>query len=421
MEVDWLPRGEVQYRVRRGCSARPAATNCFAGQSDLIQYKDCQESCDTGTGIANGCNTGLDAIAARFAPAEGEPSVTECKTCSYFQKEDGKVEGNINCKENPDRVATQACPAYASTACYEASSFHKSYGTLGDNQVEDDYRGCSTFSLPVVDEENPTAANCAVADINGLAHQNCKRTCTDDGCNVHRLQNRHTCYQCEGTRNAQGKPIGVGDDRCFEHPSENSLVDCKEGEDFCVDDLIIDWLPRGDQVARIVRGCSKEPKDECIGSDLPMTAYKDCTMSCKGDKCNDNFEVAKKFRPNDIRTYTCQACEYQMLDDGTEVGNQFCQNPTGPDFEQNFNARYQLKSVVFCDKIIFSCPDYAQYGCFTGASTHLVDGEAKVEIYKGCSTFPLSGNGYKEYEYQDDNANSKLTLSDTFYSNLFSL
>ena len=96
-----------------------------------------------------------------------------------------------------------------------------------------------------------------------------------------------------------------------------------------------------------------------------------------------------------MRTYTCQACEYQMLDDGSEVGNVYCKEPTGPDFEQNFNV---------------SCPDYAQYGCFTAASSHLVDGEAKVEIYKGCSTFPLSGNGYKEYEYQDDNTNSKLTF-----------
>ena len=385
MEVDWLPRGEVQYRVRRGCSAKPAPTNCFEGNSNLIQYKDCQQSCDTGTGVQNGCNTGLDEISKRFAP-DGE-TVTECKTCSYFQKEDGTVQGNINCKENPDMVATQSCPLYASAACYEASSFHQSYAGSGTQQVEDDYRGCSTFELPVEDEENETAAICAVAEINGLAHQNCKRTCGEDSCNVHRLQNRHTCYQCTGTRNAQGAPVGVGDDRCFEHPSENSLTDCAQGEDYCIDELIIDWLPRGDQVARIVRGCSKVPKDTCSGSDLPMTAYKDCFLSCVGDKCNNNFNVAKKFLPNDRKTFECQACEYIQYDDGEESGNINCQEPTGPEHSNNYNV---------------TCPDYAQYGCFTAASVHISqqDQQSKAEIYKGCSTFPLSGNGIKEYEYQ---------------------
>ena len=186
MEVDWLPRGEVQYRVRRGCSANPAPKNCFAGQSDLIQYKDCQESCDTGTGAGNGCNTGLDAIAARFAPAEGQ-GITECKTCSLFQNEDGDFYGNLNCPKNPDRVTTQVCPIYASIACYEAFSTHESYDLFDDNQVDDVFRGCSPF-LRSVNETDPTKPSCVVNDINDIPHQNCKRTCTEDRCNIYSPQ-----------------------------------------------------------------------------------------------------------------------------------------------------------------------------------------------------------------------------------------
>lgn len=333
MEVDWLPRGEVEYRVRRGCSAREAPKNCFEGSTDLLQYKDCQESCNV-VEDGNGCNNGLLSVAQRFAPENG--GVSSCKACSYFQNQDGSVNGNLNCKENPDSVIEQDCPLYASTACYEASSFHKSYGGIGPGEVEDDYRGCSTFELPVEDETSETAANCVSVEVNGLAHQNCKRTCTGDNCNVHRLQNRHTCYQCTATRNAQGEKIGVGDDRCFENPSGNSLVDCEEGEDYCFDEMVIDWLPRGDQVTRIIRGCSKTPAGECQGNDLPMTAYKDCYHSCVGDRCNDNFEVAKKFRPNDRRTFECQACQYIEYDNGDLVGNQFCKDKTGPNEVNNF-------------------------------------------------------------------------------------
>ena len=183
MEIDWLPRGEVQYRVHRGCSAQEAPENCFAGQSTLIQYKDCHESCDTRFGVQNGCNTGLNAIAARFAPDEGK-RVTECRSCSLFQNEDGNFYGNLNCPKNTDRVANQICPIYASTACYEAFSNHESYDLFDDNQVEDVFRGCSSFLLSV-NEIDPTKQSCGIIDINDTPHQICKRTCTEDKCNIY--------------------------------------------------------------------------------------------------------------------------------------------------------------------------------------------------------------------------------------------
>ena len=30
--------------------------------------------------------------------------------------------------------------------------------------------------------------------------------------------------------------------------SPDMMQDCKEGEDYCVDEMLVDWLPKGDQV-----------------------------------------------------------------------------------------------------------------------------------------------------------------------------
>ena len=48
--------------------------------------------------------------------------------------------------------------------------------------------------------------------------------------------------------------------------SFGAVQDCTHGEQYCKDDLLIDWLPRGDQIYHIVRGCSRTPADdECTG------------------------------------------------------------------------------------------------------------------------------------------------------------
>jgi len=108
---------------------------------------------------------------------------------------------------------------------------------------QDDFRGCSPFAL----EGEYT---CQTAYSHNLAHRNCKNTCSDSNCNNGPLSRGHSCYSCSATRNSMGEPVGTGDDRCFDSVYENDdlVMDCPEGSDYCNDELLVDWTPKGDQV-----------------------------------------------------------------------------------------------------------------------------------------------------------------------------
>ena len=89
MQVDWFAKGELQYRITRGCSSFPAATNCYEGSSSLLQYRDCQSDCDPKV-EGNSCNNHLEDIARRMTE---ERNVRHCITCSFQQYQNGTVDG----------------------------------------------------------------------------------------------------------------------------------------------------------------------------------------------------------------------------------------------------------------------------------------------------------------------------------------
>ena len=72
--VDWIAKGEIQYRVKRGCSSIPptALTECETGSATLMQYKDCQVTCQ-----GDACNTGLDQVARKFGEDGHQPIDTD--------------------------------------------------------------------------------------------------------------------------------------------------------------------------------------------------------------------------------------------------------------------------------------------------------------------------------------------------------
>ena len=218
-------------------------------------------------------------------------------------------------------VDSKPCPIYASHACFEASSFHRSYGQGQDYTIEDDYRGCSPFVKQTDPEAEP---ECGVVELNGLTHTNCKKTCLTDNCNTDRLTNRQTCYACTATRDSQGYPIGVGDDHCFDNPAAETITDCSNGDEYCKDEMIIDWLPRGDQITRIVRGCSSYPAPgPCTEGESSSSKFKDCYHSCWNNACNNDMSVALKFNPSGSSSNlvnTCQTCIYAEQDDGEVKG-----------------------------------------------------------------------------------------------------
>ena len=85
MLADWLPKGEIQYQVKRGCShhAPNEITMCDEGSATYIQFKDCTVTCDP-TADGDGCNKGMEHVASRFA--EKENPVDHCHQCYWKQE-----------------------------------------------------------------------------------------------------------------------------------------------------------------------------------------------------------------------------------------------------------------------------------------------------------------------------------------------
>lgn len=250
MMADWLPRGNINYNVKRFCSSEATPRFCEEGSSSLVQYKDCKSRCNplvTGAG----CNGGLDDVAKMFSVGY----VQSCQSCSFAQDQySGEQTGDIKCKEPQGSGFSQTCPSYATASCFEAASFHQDY-TGGNKQVEEDYRGCSPFST----NSNNTDSRCTDMVMNGLDHTNCRRNCYENECNDQPLRRGNQCYSCTGTRDAAGKMAGTGDDGCFDDVGERHLKDCAIDETFCMDELLADWFPKGQQLFTIMRGCAKTP------------------------------------------------------------------------------------------------------------------------------------------------------------------
>lgn len=398
MEVDWLPRGDITYKLTRGCSSRPAEDKCVSGSSSLIQYRDCQHGCNPQS-EGNTCNDDLKEISRKLN--DGRNHISQCVKCSYQEDADGEVNGNPDCLKVPELgdedldKLTFWCPSYARVACASARSFHKTYNTNDDKEIIEDFRHCSPFSaFPEVD--------CAFQKINGLDHTNCKHTCEKDNCNTIDIQRGNRCYACTATVDAQGRPVGVGDSNCLDEDKlhQSMLIDCKSDEEYCSTEMTGDWQPKGDQVFRIIRGCAAKPAGNCQVGSNSLLKFKDCFDSCdnKDGACNDNNKVFEKMSENNVSS--CTTCAYEENDDGTVSGNKYC---TDAD-----------RAPEFAEK----CPRYASQACFTGAAKHFDFGQEFSQVYKGCSLFAINGEEYGEEESQvslpDDSGNmSKYSLTKT--------
>lgn len=369
MEVDWLPRGDITYRITRGCSSKPATETCTGGASALIQYRDCQHDCAPRVD-GNECNDDLEEISRRMN--DGRNHVSQCVQCSYKEDADGNVIGDPNCPFVPDlgdedlAGLTNWCPAYARVACASAASFHATYNESSTIDVTEDYRHCSPFdSFPETD--------CVFQKINGLDHVNCKNTCRDDNnCNKIRIERGNQCYACTGTVDALGNPVGLGDPNCFENLHSGMLIDCRPEESYCVSEMTADWEPKGDQVYRIIRGCAERPaKETCDVGSNTLLKFKDCWDSCENESGPCNSENAVYDKMSSMNVNKCQTCYWEEQDNGNVSGNRRCEEKTeGEEFSKD-------------------CPRYARESCFAGAAKHIDFGKEFKQIYKGCSSFKL--------------------------------
>ncbi|CBY30505.1 unnamed protein product [Oikopleura dioica] len=372
LEVDWLAKGQMTYRMIRGSTTLKEAQPCYTGSTQLIQYKDCSSVCDPSENA--GCNNGIEEIEDKFSTG----IVRQCRQCNYIQSDDGTVNGRPECGFSPSSVPSANCPKYADAACYSAASFHKSYAGNGE-EIEEDFRGCSPFPL------NDNRDECVTASVSGLDHTNCKHTCTSNNCNTKQLSTKHNCVVCSATIDAQGNLIGNSNPNCFDNADKLSLTECETDFNTCETEILVDWFARGDQQTTIRRKCVRAPTNTnqpCItGSSLTSGfRYKDCFTQCEEEGCNNDLEsIGSLF--DDEEDFAdideCVQCKYLENEDGTVSGNKNCWEPS-----------LSLKGA---------CPRYARSACYTGSYNHAYNGENLEEVYKGCSSFKLDEDNNPEY------------------------
>ena len=384
--ADWFPRGYHTYQILRRCRSRDDSKQdgCNEGGSQsMVSYRDCFWSCDPAVD-GSSCNVGMNAI-----PEEAKHyTVDECYTCYYTQDIDGIVSGRPGCGNFTDR--TQAsCPSYASKSCYNAASFHRNYTTGGD--FEDDFRGCSPFEM--TREEK-----CETAKIQDLDHINCKETCDENNCNSGVHQKRKQCYVCQASLNSAGEVIGVGNKDCFDNVKPAMLQTCPNEDDVCMDEMLADWVMKGDQTFSIRRTCSnREASEACNNGNSGKVQFSDCEITCSESSCNNNLDVAEKFNPG-YQNPSCYTCRYVEDDKHNVSGNRNCDN----------NPASTVKT----------CPVYQSLGCFTGASIHkgVYDDTIVEEYYKGCSAFRIQDGGILDYFDDFPNVDGSVTQYHTVKS-----
>ena len=130
------------------------------------------------------------------------------------------------------------------------------------------------------------------SQINGLDHTNCKETCDTNNCNTAPINKRKQCYTCSGVIDSAGNVVGTGNADCWNYVSDWMLQDCPNDSDWCEDEIIADWLLKGQQIYQIRRGCKSTPAaGPCYEGDTGRVKFKDCAASCFESGCNKDTEA----------------------------------------------------------------------------------------------------------------------------------
>ena len=190
--------------------------------------------------------------------------------------------------------------------------------------------------------------------------------CNNDAPNE---QNALKCHQCTIQKDHLGNTIGLADESCWNNPSPNLLSSCAEGN-VCITELLVDWYPKGEQVATMQRKCGLRPVtpggQKCIEENFNTYMWKDCQEYCEETGCNNGFEEVEDLfdQGNDIE---CYSCKYARRPDGSILDGS--------------NERCSLPSVSDSFEPI-SCPKYANAACYTATTFHFDDEEDLQEDYK---------------------------------------
>lgn len=97
------------------------------------------------------------------------------------------------------------------------------------------------------------------------------------------------------------------------------LKPCPEDK-VCVSELMIDWLPRGEQLVIMNRKCDVRPVtpggQQCIEENYSTFMWKDCVEYCETQACNNDMEgvINLHDQGNDLQ---CHQCKYAKAFDGS--------------------------------------------------------------------------------------------------------
>jgi len=370
MVVDWTRRGAQTATVQRRCGQplnNPGGQECIEQRNQQNFAKDCGFY----TPEKNG--NGLSATAHLWGLFSTLPegNFTSCHSCKYGKDRFGNfLQGsNENCQklDPDDHNFEMVCPQWADAACFTAATWHTEAGI----EVEEDYKGCSSFKL------EKEEMYCSVVDIEGEPHNSCKETCSYENCNQYTPEKKKSCFSCSATVDSANNTVGIGSPSCWsDFPDGNLLETCEVDEPYCIVDVEADWSIHGKQTYTVKRGCSRTPaKRMCTQGQSGQFYWKDCADSCETNGCNSYLNGATdKFADGMNATVdSCYTCDFFENDQGDTIGNINCGD--NPELVEGTETL---------------CPPYAQLACYTGTAFHYdSEGVGHEEIYKGCSTFDL--------------------------------
>lgn len=192
------------------------------------------------------------------------------------------------------------------------------------------------------------------------------------------------CHTCSYMMDHNGNEIGVTDPWCQDVDSNvgNVEEECFTGAAFCGTELIVDWMPNGEQIVKYQRGCrttSQPGNSGCVSGSLTGMMYKDCVTTCDTDFCNNDNAVEDLFakkdesgKPVEIACYSCSSTRDE--NGGIIDGKPECYTtPTGEESKRQ-------------------CPIYANSACFKAKA---IVGMEETH-FKGCSSFDVAEDAEDE-------------------------
>jgi len=150
--------------------------NCSQGELGFFdwtgyKWKTCHDDCEE-----HGCNNDAHSAQVQSLFDQQNGGKLNCHACMFAKDQEGAIIGGskLECQkqDTSQEGFLRQCPVYANAACYAASTWHYE----GPLEIEEDYKGCSPFKLPIENE-------CQQWTFDGNDYETCLSSCEADGCN----------------------------------------------------------------------------------------------------------------------------------------------------------------------------------------------------------------------------------------------